>query len=363
MALSGSLLDFGFTDILQLVKMQRKSGRLTLTSREQSIALWFREGDLIYAKDDDRPMAAAVGGRLIQDGKVSQTEWQKVLGSQRAAGRPLAEFLPGVEPGLLAALAAAYLRETVFSVFRWVEGDYSFDADVPHPPGLDAIPLEPLDADDLLMEAANQTEAWRALDPDIPTWRLILAPEGEPVPEEADPDGMDAHLVALLDGHRDVRAVVEMSRYSALETCQVLATLKAAGRLKVVGESAPRTVRRTLTKARKIHTGRRAQAVRRSPFRAVLVGTACLAMMGLTGWLAFETSTGRRPVGTADVAASMVSYRDHQVRQALRVYYLTHGSYPEALDVLARDGLLKDRSVTRGLRYRRTADGFFLSSG
>lgn len=363
MALSGSLLDFGFTDILQLVKMQRKSGRLTLTSREQSIALWFQAGDLIYAKDDDRPLAAAVGGRLIQDGLLSQTGWQKALVAQRAAGRPLGEFLPDVESGVLTGLAATYLRETVFAVFRWVEGDYSFDADVPQPPGMDAIPLDPIDADDLLMEAANQTEAWRALDGELPTWRLILAPDGKAEAADGEISGVEEHVLGLLDGYRDVRGVVEISRYGALETCQALATLKAARRLRVVGESAPRRVRRTLTKARKIHTGRRAQAVRRSSFRAVLVATACVAMMVLTGWLGFENASGHRSGSGPDLSASLASYRDYQVRQALRVYYLTHGTYPEALGVLARSGLLRDGAVTRGMRYRRTQDGFLLSRG
>lgn len=360
MALSGSLLDFGFTDVLQLVKMQRKGGMLVLSSREQDITLWFHAGDLVFAQDEARPMLAAVGARLAADGLVSPGQWRKAVEAQRGTGKPLAEQLPEEAAARLEDLGTHYLRETAFAVFRWLEGDYTFEADVPRPLGSEAIPLAPISTDDLLMESAARAEAWVPVDAELPSWHLILAPAGsdgrdDPLAEVED------HVYALLDRHRDVRAVMEASRWGALETCQALAHLKTTGRARVVGQTEARPARSPLAKARKGRPRRRAR--RRPLYRSWLVALGCAAMVALTGWLGVQSYLIPGPKATAGLFQSTAQYRAHQVRQALRVYHLTHGGYPESLQVLERAGLVAPGVVGPGMRYSREGDGFILSDG
>jgi hypothetical protein len=368
MALSGSLLDFGFTDILQLVKMQRKAGRLALTSREQQVVLWFDQGDLVHAEDEARPLTQALGARLAADGTVAPAQWRKAVEGRKGNGAPLAEALPAGTGETLAALADAYRRETAFGVFRWLEGDYTFEADEPPPPAAGAVPLPPINTDDLLMDAASRAAAWQEVDANLANTRLILAPAGsDPGPDgeagDASLSETQGHVLALLDRRRDVRAVVEASRWGCLETCQALAALLAAKRVRVVGESPPRPGREVEGAPRKTRARRRVRRRRRSLWQAAVVALGCAGLMALTGWMGLRSFSGEYPSGLAGFFQSTASYRDHQVRQALRVYYLTHGAYPETLDALRDAGLVGEGVVTPAMRYRRTRDGFILSRG
>jgi hypothetical protein len=366
MALSGSLLDFGFTDILQLVKMQRKGGRLAVTSREQQVVMWFGEGDLVFAQDEGRPLTAVVGRALEAEGLVRAGPWRKAVEVQREKGGDLAGLLPDLDSARLEALAADYVRETVYGVFRWLEGDYTFDADLELPPGVPAVPLGPIDTDDLMMEAAARAATWQELDTALPSWRAILAVAGSDLgPEGAESDASrppdQRHVLGLLDRRRDVRAVVAASRLGALETCQALAALQAAGRIRVVGE----TAQRPMEPAPAHSTPRRkARGLRRgTAWRAALVTAGCGGAMLLTGWLAYQRVAGEARPGLAALAASTAPYRDHQVRQALRVYRLTHGAYPDDLGALREAGLVGEGVIDPAMHYSRAGDGFILSSG
>jgi hypothetical protein len=359
MALSGSLLDFGFTDILQLVKMQRKGGMLVLNSRERDITLWFHAGDLVFAQDDSRPMLTAVGARLAADGLVSPGQWKKAVEAQKGTGKPL-ERLPEPAEARLEELGTHYLRETAFAAFRYLEGDYTFEADVPRPVGSEAISLPPINTDDLLMESASRAEAWASVDAELPSWHLILAPAGsdgrdDPLAEVED------HVYALLDRHRDVRGVVEASRWGALETCRALVQLKVTGRARVVGQTEARPLRGHVSKAKKSRTRRIAR--RRPYYRAAFVAVGCAAVMALTGWLGVQSYLIPGPEATAGLFASTAQYRAHQVRQALRVYHLTHGAYPESLEALEKAGMVAPGVVNARMRYSREGDGFILSDG
>jgi len=367
MSLSGSLLDFNFTDILQLVKMQRKTGCLALRSREATAAFWFEDGNLIFAHDDARPMTSAVGRRLGADGLVGEAAWRRAVDEQRRSGRPLADLLVGVDPEPLAPLATEYLRESVFGVFRWIEGDYTFDTEIPPPPEANAIPVPPIDTGDLLMEAAQRAEAWAVVDGEIPSWRLIFAPTGGVAPPDPG-DGYgpaEAHVLGLLDGRRDVQDVVGWSRHGALETLQAIAFLKAAGRIVAVGERASRAGTQGPSRKRKAAQVKRIQGlpVWRVAWRTSVVALGCTALVAGVGWMGFQSYTHEGLKALSPLARSTANYREHQVRQALEVYHLVHGAYPDRLDVLLSTGLLAGPAVTSGMRYVPTPQGFTLHVG
>jgi hypothetical protein len=368
MSLSGSLLDFNFTDILQLVKMQRKTGCLALRSRETTAAFWFEDGDLIFAHDDAHPMTSVVGRRLGADGLVGEAAWRRAVEEQRRSARPLADLLVGVDPEPLAPLATEYLRESVFAVFRWIEGDYTFDTEIPSPPEAGAIPVPPIDTGDLLMEAAQRSEAWSVVDGEIPSWRLIFAATGGAMPAPDPGDGygpVEAHVLGLLDGRRDVQEVVGWSRYGALETCQGLAFLKVAGRIVAVGERAPRPGAQGASRKRKAAQRKRIQGlpVWRVAWRTGVVAIGCTALVAGVGWKGYQAYTQGGLEALSPLARSTANYREHQVRQALEVYHLVHGAYPDHLDLLLDTGLLSGPAVTTGMRYVPTGDGFTLHLG
>lgn len=174
---TGSLLDFNVTDVLQLIKMQRKDGLLIMVSRQNTVALWCRNGDLVFADDSDRPPVDTLGQWMIRDGLLDRKTWNQARDRHLETGQPIDSVLVAtgkMSLGAFQALALHYLRETVFSLFRWLEGDYSFETETSLNAPL-GQPLPPINTEDILMEAAHRAEEWPFVDTKIPSMNAIFA--------------------------------------------------------------------------------------------------------------------------------------------------------------------------------------------
>lgn len=387
MALSGSLLDFTVIDVFQLIRMQRKDGILTLMSREETVTVRFGEGDVLFAENSHRSMAASVEQWMVRAGVASQELWDRAKAQQTENGRPIGTILNElgrVDPETLSTYARHYRRKTVFNLFRWLEGDYTFEVDTHAVPTLDAS-LPPMNTDDLLMEAACRAEEWPILEETIGSMGNIYSRVGDVLPdastetvvkdeapkEEAAEDDFgfmeedeatesspeeDEHIWSLLDGKRDVNKVLDDSMYAAFESCRSLASIINRSGAEVVGEAAPAVAE---------NTGFSASFEPEPPkvpsWPAALVGIgSALAVLLCVGLLFGDRTTAPGGGSHALLYDSTVSYRDHKVRQALSQFQLIHGTYPESLVELQALGLLSDPKTVSGIQYNRVGKSYTL---
>ena len=190
MALIGSLLDFTATDVLQLVKMQRKDGMLEVYSRDETVTVWFRAGDVVWAESSLRPVAPRVCKWLLRKGALSEGHLSRVQ-MRAEEGEPLDKVLAEegrVPPETWKPLVEHYMKETVYSLFRWLEGDYTFEADVAIRVPFGDAP-RPINTDDVLMDTAVRSDEWPYIQDRVPSVIILFAPTagatvGDDAPEE-----------------------------------------------------------------------------------------------------------------------------------------------------------------------------------
>ncbi|HIQ01264.1 MAG TPA: DUF4388 domain-containing protein, partial [Anaerolineales bacterium] len=72
MALKGNLRDFSTTQLLNLINLARKTGTLTLETRQTRVRMCFKEGKLIYAGVDGQ--ADRLATILLQAGKITEEQ-------------------------------------------------------------------------------------------------------------------------------------------------------------------------------------------------------------------------------------------------------------------------------------------------
>ncbi len=134
MSLVGSLEDLGLGDILQIVSLSRKSGVLTLASRNRNGKIFFLNGQVIHATSNVFP--ENLGSLLVRKGVVSADTLKRVLDIQRRQTEPallgklLAEHC-GVQREAVEAVAKRQIERIVYSFFGWTEGTFSFELEAP----------------------------------------------------------------------------------------------------------------------------------------------------------------------------------------------------------------------------------------
>src|SRR3990172_8929429 len=131
MALEGTLQDFALVDILQLIGMQRKTGVLTLSGREEGISFVLQEGGGAGAAPADDVFEGNLGRILVRRELITRERWEEARQMRTRTGQRLIPFLqagPWVSPKDLERVVQRLVLETLYRALRGRGGKYSFNA-------------------------------------------------------------------------------------------------------------------------------------------------------------------------------------------------------------------------------------------
>jgi hypothetical protein len=179
MALKGSLQDFYFTQILNIIHLAQKTGQLAVEGPAGAGSVYFREGRLactqLEGEDDSLPNI------LLASGKITQGRY-RIL-KERSDG------MPDIELGLVMVNANLVSQEDILSsyqafytsslrrMFTWTEGAFRFEPDVELPEGHIAVRM---DLENLIMEGTRQLQEQDRLLDEIPSLQMALRFTGHP---------------------------------------------------------------------------------------------------------------------------------------------------------------------------------------
>ena len=173
MALKGRLQDFSPTQLLNLVNMARKTGKLSLNDQtDQGAMLHFKDGRLIHATNnaDEGHLAAMLYkvGKLTED-QVNVIKKQYNGSSDRVMGKYLmdarlvsrADIVQGVKD---------YMLNIVYDLFTWNDGTFLFEQDIL--PAKDRITV-PLNLDNVILEGSRRIQEAVVLQDELPDLSTI----------------------------------------------------------------------------------------------------------------------------------------------------------------------------------------------
>ncbi|MFN8156724.1 MAG: DUF4388 domain-containing protein [Candidatus Nanopelagicales bacterium] len=238
MNLEGTLDAFGLPDVVSLLAGTGKTGGLQLRrgegpARVQGV-VWFREGRISGASSD-RSRASLVR-RVVGSGAVDDAALRHAVQRATGGGVGVARALldsGAVDPDLLRQAASEQAVDAVFDLLRWSGGDFGFDASVTDADDV-GISLDPAQ---VLGEARARAEAWARLETLVPSQESILS---LPVVLETDPQVTrdEWALLALVDGRRRVRDLVELTGCGQFAVTTTLAQLVQRGLVHVTADGA-----------------------------------------------------------------------------------------------------------------------------
>lgn len=179
MALKGNLRDFSIYQLLNLINLAHKTGALTVRATPNShghptqVALYFREGHLIYAAFEGKP--ARLTDILLQVGRITPEQAQSVRERSRVdTDKELGLLM--IHSGYLSQNdiiqgVRGYLLETVYQLFTWTSGEFRFEPNELPPEERITVPLS---LEHVLLEGHRRQQEWERLRDEIPDLDVVL---------------------------------------------------------------------------------------------------------------------------------------------------------------------------------------------
>jgi hypothetical protein len=334
-ALRGNLEDFGIADVFQLIGQQRKTGILELRGEDGRVELRFDRGAVVSAAPLRDEPHEALGEMLVRCGLLEPEQLARLRRESESAAQSvpaLAVERSWVDADQLQEVEDLLTRETFFAILRWRSGAFDFRAQ----PVAHARPVESLlGAEQILMDGLRMLDEWQSFAPEIPSERMVFLPAGdllawrETAGPSAVPVGALERVFHLLDGHADVRQVIDRSRLGTFDAVRALAELRRAG---LVALAEPTR-------------GARGEApARRRPglggVRAVLATVLPLLLLALAAGAALLARIAPPappgfPIVRSPLAAARTQHETRGVRHALEAARFATGRWPDSLDALA----------------------------
>lgn len=265
MALEGSLRDFDLFSLFNMIKIQGKSGTLVLSRGQEFVKIFFDQGEIVGCDSNQIRMEDRVGAMLVRLGRLTGDELLGVVKIQRQTLKRMGTLL--LESGKVAPqdLQDALFNQAmaiIYRTFRWMEGDYRFEAMLPQ--DLDREHFPPIPVDTVLMEAARIQDEWPEVQKRLPGMDTTLdrSESGRAVRLD-----MDQDLSSILEGQdpgvsgssglsheqetvltyfteaQSIQDVLQISRYEELDTCKTIADLLEMGLLEVTRDQVSKASR------------------------------------------------------------------------------------------------------------------------
>ena len=193
MALKGTLKDFGIADILQLIGQQQKTGALVLTQRQDTVAVTFKDGNIVRAETTSRNRKDLIGSMLVAANLVTEQQLEFALETQKRTLQRLGDVL--VSQGVITdqkfkSMVQLQTSETLFKLFAWKAGTYEFEQKDVETENT----LTPLRAESVLMEGFRRVDEWPVVRKRITSLQMSFEKLKELPPEELKKDDFDDAL-------------------------------------------------------------------------------------------------------------------------------------------------------------------------
>ena len=245
MALEGTLRDFSLADIFQLIGLQRKTGVLTLRSKDDTVTVTFLDGKVVGADSLSHRLENRLGNVLIKSGVLTQDQLSRALEIQKETLQRLGFILTHygiISPDSLKQAIQLQILQIVYRLFRWKDGDYHFSQETTIEYDRDNV--VPITAESILMEGARMIDEWPIIEKRIRSYdmvfrkkltdqEIVVSDHGDEIDFDESPtarrrkpgqsdkiriSGEEKIIYDMVDGTMTVGDIVEVSRFAEFDT-------------------------------------------------------------------------------------------------------------------------------------------------
>ena len=240
MALKGNLRDFSLTQLLNLINLAQKTGKLVIEGTGESVNIFFREGKLAYAEIGQE--GSGLIGVLYQARKLTRPQYQLI---QTRAGN-----MSDKELGL-SLINASYLsqQEILFALknhfvgvlnhlFTWMEGFFQFENNISPPDG--KITLR-IGLENIIIEGSRRAREWENLQDEIPSLEMALKFVDRPGAniQNIRLSRLEWQIVSYVNPKNSIRQIARVNNLQDVEIRRIVYGLLQAGLIEIIRPETP----------------------------------------------------------------------------------------------------------------------------
>lgn len=223
--LAGDLAVISIAEVLQMLELQQQSGNLTVFTGKSSVSLYIVDGHIAFASQQGLRDEFLIGRKLCQMGAVTREQLLRTLERQRGTGRLIGELLVArtfAQPEQIRQALTQQSSELLYEVVRWQKGRFKFMSGETCPAAEQAaLRLAP---GALMMEAFRRVDEWRLIEDSVDFNEVLIRDQValERMDQERQLKPQELVVLAMIDGKRTVREIVDRVGGSSFELCKIL---------------------------------------------------------------------------------------------------------------------------------------------
>lgn len=218
--IQGNLASFRIVEVMQMLGLQRQTGRLAICRNNDAADIYFRDGAVVYAT----PCSAGSTGiepLLRKTCRLEEDSLRHVLRIAEMTSQTIDSILAQERILDLRGFADCLRRHTESAVYKamaWRDGEFFFEKSTPP---VFTTPLQ-LKVDDLLLEGARRADEWTLIEQKIPSFTAVF----EPMIGNADElatrgmSDIDLKVFSLIDGRRTIQDIIDVSSLSEFDVAK-----------------------------------------------------------------------------------------------------------------------------------------------
>ena len=226
--IQGNLASFRIVELMQMLSLQRQSGRLVINRTEGEAEIFFTEGAICFAGCDMNGSMPGIDGLLKRSCRIGADGYQHAQRIAEMTGQPIDGVLAQerlLDQKTFAACLRRHTESVVFKAMAWQDGEFRFDK---KEPPVFANPAA-LKVDDLILEGTRRSDEWVLIQQKIPSFSLVFEPligNAEELTRRGLSD-MDLRVFALVDGKRTVQDIIDTAMLSDFDVAKSLFILNS----------------------------------------------------------------------------------------------------------------------------------------
>jgi len=220
-AIQGNLAAFRIVELMQMLSLQRQSGRIVITRREGEAEIYFKDGVIAFAGSTMNGNIGGIEGLLKKSCRVAEDGLQHARRIAEMTGQPLDGVLAQekiLDQKTFGACLKRHTEAVVFKAMDWKDGDFFFDK-TPAPVFANPVALK---VDDMILEGTRRSDEWVLIQQKIPDFSLVFEPligNAEELTRRGLSD-MDLKVFALVDGRSSVQDIIERAMLSDFDVAK-----------------------------------------------------------------------------------------------------------------------------------------------
>ena len=218
--IKGNLGSFRIVEVMQMLALQRQTGKLAITRSGETGDIFFQEGSVVFAQVNPEG-SDGIEMLLRKSCHIAEESLRYVQQIAEMTNKPIDSVLAQERLMDLKTFGECLQHHTesaVYTIMTWQEGDFVFEKAQP-PVFSRSIRLK---VDDLLLEGARRADELALIQQKIPSLSLVFdAMIGNA--EELTTRGLsevDMKVFSLVDGRRTVRDIIDKSALGDFEVAK-----------------------------------------------------------------------------------------------------------------------------------------------